>query len=129
MDTDILSRFLRGDGKVVERVRLYLREYRTVHVSVVTEYEILSGLYHKDAHQQLQRFRQFMSLATLVELGEKAVEQAAICYAASRKAGTPVDDIDLLIAGIALANGMGVATHNTAHFARIEGLDLEDWAV
>ncbi len=128
MDTDILSRFLRGDDKVERRVRDYLREHKTLHVCVVTKYEILSGLYHRDARQQLSRFLQFLSLVTLVELGDEAVEQAARCYARTRRAGTPVDDVDLLIAGIALANGMGVATHNTAHFSRVEELYLEDWA-
>lgn len=40
-----------------------------------------------------------------------------------------VDDIDLLIGSIALANGMGVATHNTKHYSKINGLYLEDWCL
>lgn len=36
---------------------------------------------------------------------------------------------DLLIAAIALANGLTVVTHNTAEFGRVPGLAVEDWEV
>jgi tRNA(fMet)-specific endonuclease VapC len=34
---------------------------------------------------------------------------------------------DLLIASIALANGLTLVTHNTQEFSRVPGLKLEDW--
>ncbi len=40
----------------------------------------------------------------------------------------PLDDIDLLIAGIALANHLVLVTRNTRHFERINGLELADWS-
>jgi hypothetical protein len=42
--------------------------------------------------------------------------RASELYAETRKAGTPVDDMDILIAGIALAHGRIVFTCNTDHF-------------
>ena len=39
-----------------------------------------------------------------------------------------VDDIDLLIAGIALEHGLVMVTRNGRHFERIEGLTVEDWS-
>jgi predicted nucleic acid-binding protein len=39
-----------------------------------------------------------------------------------------VDDIDLLIAGIALEHGLVIVTRNCRHFERIEGLTVEDWS-
>ncbi len=36
-------------------------------------------------------------------------------------------DTDILIASIALENGMTLVTGNTKHFERIEGLELENW--
>jgi tRNA(fMet)-specific endonuclease VapC len=41
--------------------------------------------------------------------------------------GEPLDDIDLLIAGTAIANGLVLVTHNRQHFDRISGLTVEDW--
>ena len=42
-------------------------------------------------------------------------------------AGTPIGPNDLLIAAIALANGVTLVTHNTREFSRVPGLQLEDW--
>jgi tRNA(fMet)-specific endonuclease VapC len=58
----------------------------------------------------------------------KSTAISADLYAKLRKAGTPVDDIDLLIAGIALANNLALATNNTKHFSRIQELDIINWA-
>ncbi len=42
-------------------------------------------------------------------------------------AGTPVDDMDLVIASIAMTLDATVATSNTRHFERIDGLSVEAW--
>jgi len=49
-------------------------------------------------------------------------------YAELRKTGNPLDDIDLLIAGTALANKMIFVTRNKRHFERIRMLEIEDWS-
>jgi tRNA(fMet)-specific endonuclease VapC len=41
--------------------------------------------------------------------------------------GQMIGPNDLLIAGIALANGLTLVTHNTVEFSRVPGLPLEDW--
>jgi tRNA(fMet)-specific endonuclease VapC len=46
-----------------------------------------------------------------------------------RAAGTPIGEIDTLIAGQALARGWTVVTRNVRHFGRVEGLPLIDWTV
>ena len=62
-------------------------------------------------------------------LSREAADHAARLYADTRKADTPVDDIDILIAGIALAHDRIVVTHNTARFSRLSGVRLEDWTL
>ena len=41
--------------------------------------------------------------------------------------GIVVREMDLMIAATALVQGFTVVTHNTADFANIPGLSLEDW--
>jgi tRNA(fMet)-specific endonuclease VapC len=128
VDTDILSLYFRNDPAVVARFAAYVSRHRVINLSIITTYEIVSGLLHRDAHRQLERFREFAALNRVLPLSAGAVEWAARFHADTRKAGTPVDDIDLLIAGIAVAHGLGVATRNTTHFRRIPALHIENWA-
>jgi tRNA(fMet)-specific endonuclease VapC len=128
VDTDILSYFFRGYKQVVTRVSTYVAEYGRINLSIITYYEILSGLKHRDAHRQLSDFMRFVAENNVVPLTKDAVEYAAAMYAETRAQGSPVDDIDLLIAGIAMAHGLTLVTHNLSHFERIQGLAIEDWA-
>jgi tRNA(fMet)-specific endonuclease VapC len=43
--------------------------------------------------------------------------------------GTPIGPNDLMIAAIALANGLTLVTHNTVEFSRVSGLTLDDWQI
>ena len=44
-----------------------------------------------------------------------------------RKAGTPVDDFDLLIGATSITHNLTVVTNNTDHLDRIKGISIEDW--
>jgi tRNA(fMet)-specific endonuclease VapC len=46
-----------------------------------------------------------------------------------RKAGTRIDDFDLLIGVTSIINDLVMVTNNTGHFERIKGINLEDWTV
>jgi tRNA(fMet)-specific endonuclease VapC len=129
IDTDILSRFFRRDPKVVARFSEYVQHYDVIEFSIVSYYEILSGLRHRDACRQLEIFMEFSRENRILPLNREAADHAARLYAETRKAGTPVDDIDILIAGIALAHDRAVVTHNTAHFGMLPGVMLEDWTL
>jgi tRNA(fMet)-specific endonuclease VapC len=46
-----------------------------------------------------------------------------------QKAGTPLDDFDLLIGVTAVTHKLIMVTNNTNHFRRITGIKLEDWTM
>lgn len=127
VDTDILSEFFRGHPKVVANVETYLRSYGTLNFSVVTYYEILNGLLYKDARKQLERFSMFAELNTIFPLTVAAAKQAAEIHAELKKKGQSIGHTDCLIAGTAFVNDLQVVTNNTAHFARVNGLDVANW--
>jgi tRNA(fMet)-specific endonuclease VapC len=52
---------------------------------------------------------------------------AAETYADLASRGQLISDADILIAATALVRGLGVATNNEDHFARIRGLAVENW--
>lgn len=44
-----------------------------------------------------------------------------------QRAGTSLDDFDLLIGVTSVTHNLTMVTNNTSHFSRIAGIDLEDW--
>ncbi len=127
VDTDILSMFFKNNLAVVSHFKKYLAEYEKINLSIITYYEILSGLKHRDALKQLQAFLEFINHNTVLPLTEESVTISSDIYAGLRKSGSPIDDIDILIAGIALSNNLVMVTNNTEHFERIEGLKIKNW--
>jgi tRNA(fMet)-specific endonuclease VapC len=127
LDTDILSMFFRGDPSVVSRMEEYASDHEKVYLSIITYYEILSGLRHIGAGKQIELFLEFCFLNEVLPLTLESASIAATNYANLRKLGTPLDDMDLLIASIAIENDLTLVTHNMKHFSRIPGIKLQDW--
>lgn len=128
IDTNILSLFFRGQPQVVANFEAYLQTYDTIRFSIITYYEIVSGLKHRDAHNQLSLFLDFAAQNTILPLTPAVANVSAEVYADLRKRGQPIDDIDLLIAGTAIANGLTLVTQNQKHFDRISQLQVKNWA-
>ncbi len=53
IDTDILSYYLKGDPDVRRNFEIYLDHYDIIEISLITYYEITSGLLSKNAFKQL----------------------------------------------------------------------------
>ncbi|MBD2207577.1 type II toxin-antitoxin system VapC family toxin [Calothrix sp. FACHB-1219] len=128
VDTNILSLFFRNQPLVVEKFNAYIQEYSKINISIITYYEIVSGLKHRDAQKQLKSFLEFASYNIILPLTTDSTTISGDIYASLRKKGTPVDDIDILIAGIAITNDLVLVTNNRRDFEKIEGLEIEDWS-
>jgi len=127
IDTDILSYYFKGDPIVVANFEKYLQHYDLIEISLITYYEITSGLLSKKAIKQLSIFEDFVSENLVLPLTEKSVKKSAELFSSLRQAGKMLDDIDLLIAGVALENEMTMITNNVDHFGRIPELKIENW--
>ena len=128
IDTNILSFFFRNHSLVVERFQAYLNDHDKINISIITYYEIVSGLKHRDAQKQLTSFQEFISYNTVLPLSTSSATISADIYANLRNNGTPIDDIDILIAGIAIANNLIIITNNIRDFGKIENLEIRDWS-
>lgn len=127
MILNIISLFFPNHPQVVKNFSDYIQEYEKLNFSLITYYEISSGLKHKDATKRLNIFLDFANYNNIIIPNIKSINISAQIYANLRKKGTPVDDINILIAGIAISNNLVLITHNQKHFRKIEGLEIEDW--
>ena len=128
IDTDILSMYFRGNETVKANLDKYIEQHGKANFSIVTYYEIISGLKKRDAIKQLDSFLGFASQNTIQFLTEESATISADIYANLCKKGEPIDDIDLLIAGIAVSNNLVLATNNERHFEKIKNLEIVNWS-
>ena len=51
--------FFRGNRSVVNQFESYIAEHQAIQISILTYYEILSGLRYRDANRQINLFLAF----------------------------------------------------------------------
>jgi len=127
LDTDILSEFLRGNEKVIEKVDAHVSQFGFINLSTIIYYEILNSLLYKEAKKQLTRFEDFIELNTVVPLTLVKAKIAAAILSDLRKKGREIGHTETLITGTALSNQLQLVTNNTEHFKRIDGLEIGNW--
>lgn len=125
LDTNTLSYFMRGQGRVAER--LSATSPTRVGLPAVVVYEINFGLRRAGRREQLTAFARMVQATTVLDFDAEAADQAARVRVELEAQGTPIGPHDLLIAATALRYRCTLITHNTREFSRVAGLALEDW--
>ena len=130
LDTTIVSALMRADPNPTRS--LLARVPSEVGIPQPVLAEIRYGLARLKASRRKRALLERMSvLAQSIErlVWDDAVSEAfGEIKAALERRGERVDDFDLAIAAHAVAAGATLVTANTKHFARVPGLDLDDWS-
>jgi tRNA(fMet)-specific endonuclease VapC len=125
LDTNTLSYFMRGEGRVAQR--LHGLSPQQVALPAIVVYEINFGLRRAARQQQLAAFARMVQATTVLDFDVQAADHAARIRAELEAAGTPIGPHDLLIAATARRYQRVLVTHNTREFSRVTGLTLDDW--
>lgn len=126
LDANALIHALKGRGQV--RQAIEGTRPSDLAVPAVVAYELEVGtLRSRNPEQRRQELNRLLSVLTVLPLDLRAAERAASVRFDLEKMGANIGPLDTLIAGIALAHGATLITHNTEEFSRIPGLRLEDW--
>ena len=136
LDTDTLSELSRGNPTVAAQAQNYLRAFGRFTISSVTVFERLRGYRQairagKPFHRQLHAFEALVQSSVVLPFDENAAAVSATIWAAcSRVQRQKLGDI--LIAGIAVARQIPLATRNQRDFEALSKsaevrLHLVDW--
>ena len=79
------------------------------------------------ADAQLMKLNKVAMRFEMLNFNQQAADAAATIRAQLEKLGTPIGPIDIMIAGIALANQLALVTRNRREFSRVPDLLLVDW--
>ena len=126
LDTDTIIFSLKGHAAVEKNLRSHLHD--PMKVSVITLMELYYGAYKsKKVESNLAKIKTLETSLEIITLGKESVEIFGIYKAKLEKAGSPLDDFDLILGACALAHNLVLVTNNVKHFQRIEGLKLTNW--
>jgi tRNA(fMet)-specific endonuclease VapC len=75
----------------------------------------------------LQKLEHFSLVIKVIPFDAGAAQRAGELRQYLREKGTPIGDMDILIAGHALALDAVVVTNNVREFERAPGLKMENW--
>ncbi|MCX7099214.1 MAG: type II toxin-antitoxin system VapC family toxin [Methylococcales bacterium] len=126
LDTNILIYFFKGQGNVSQHLAMTPPE--TLFVSTITLFELYTGIAKSTLpEKRTLQLQALLARITVLGFNERAAIMAAEIRSVLEKQGTPIGVLDVLIASVALTNGLTVVTHNTKEFTRIKELQLVDW--
>ena len=129
LDTNAVSALMRGDQRLIERLRNVDRSEVAVPQPVLAE--IAYGV------ARLPRSRRRTELEGRADIIRSEIPRADWTDAVSsafgtikaslERSGQRIEDFDAAIAAHALATGATLVTANVGHMTRIHGLVVEDW--
>lgn len=126
LDTNTVSYVIKG---TIPRVQEYLAivPMAQVAISVVTEAELRFGVARRpDAKHLRIAVEEFLLRVTVLPWDSRAAAEYANLRAALERAGTPIGNLDLMIAAQALAADAVLIT-NDAALRRLKRVKTEDW--
>lgn len=127
LDTNIVTAILKKDPRVTERLRIELAANARIVISAVVYYEIKRGLLKRDALQQLAAFEEMIRHTEWIDVNRSHWEAAAVLWAECQKAGTPINDADLLLA-IQARHAQAILVTDDNDFDSLD-VSRENWIV
>lgn len=126
LDTNVCIAIMRGAPKAVARMSEF--GPGDCGVSTITAYELFTGVSKcRDSARERTKVERLLGVLTVIPFDELAALHAGRVRAELEQLGLKCGPYDLLLAGHALALGVPFATHNVREFARVGGLQVEDW--
>ena len=125
LDTNIASSYIRGNPGVMRRLRAHPPSL--VAISSITRMELRFGAERRNNPSLTQAVAAFVGGITVCPFDEQAADAAGRLRARLERRGARLGYADALIAAHALALGWILVTSDQ-DFARVEGLELENWA-
>ena len=126
LDTNTLIYYFKGQGRVAENLANVSAQEISIPTIVLFELQVGIAKSNSPA-KRTQQLQELLSRVNLVLFDREAALAAAKIRAELEQQGTPIGQMDVLIAGTAIALQASLVTHNVKEFSRVSGLTIVDW--
>ena len=126
LDTNTLIYYFKGQGQVAENFANVSAQ--EISIPTIVFFELQVGIAKSNSPaKRTQQLQELLSRVNLVLFDREAALAAAKIRAELEQQGTPIGQMDVLIAGTAIALQSTLVTHNVKEFSRVSGLTIVDW--
>lgn len=126
LDTNAMSELMRGPANRVASAIARVGE-NAVCTSIVVVSELKFGAAKKRSANLTANLEKVLDTILIEDFKAPADAAYAELRATLEKAGTPIGQMDMLIAAHALALDATLVTANEREFSRVPGLKVENW--
>jgi tRNA(fMet)-specific endonuclease VapC len=126
IDTNILCYLMQKNQSVIDNFEKYQSQ---IFLCSVIQAECEFGAHKKSFQKLLQFYEILFDNYGYIKFGKKESSKFAKLKSDLQKSGISIEDFDLMISSIALANNLILVSHNTKHFQKIPDLVIVDWSV
>lgn len=125
LDTDISSYIIkRRPASLLDRFKKHADE---LCVSVMTAAELRFGAEKAHRPKLTAQVEEYLERVSILDWTDSVTAHYARARCALEAAGTPIGNMDLLIASHAICERATLVTHNIRHFGKVPGLKIEEW--
>lgn len=129
LDTDISSYIIRNRPESV-RARFRKLDSSQLCISVITHAELLYGVKSVGAGKAIRLdVEDFVRRLEVLAWDSTAAGHYAEIRVKLEAGGTPIGNMDMMIAAHARSTNTVLVTNNEKHFRRVSGLLVENWAL
>jgi tRNA(fMet)-specific endonuclease VapC len=126
LDTDICSYIMLGaNTKLLDNLESHKND--KLRIAAVTYAELLYGAFRKDSKRILGKISVILSRVSVIPFDQDAAVAYAKIRVESEKNGTPIGNMDMLIAASAISQDAILVTNNVKHFSKINNLKIQNW--
>ena len=126
LDADVSSYIIRENPQQLRDV-FVAHQKDSICISSVTYAELMFGLLNNHSERLEHKIKQFVSLVQILDWTDKAAIKYAEIKIFLKKSGTPIGNMDMLIAAAAIAAEAQLVSHNKKHFSLVPGLRIANW--
>ena len=127
LDSNMISYFLRGETSVITELEKYQEYFEKITFSILTYYEIVSGLKYRDSRKILTIFEELATESEILEFDQDTVKIASEIYCDLRHRGLLIPPIDIFIGATAMQHNLLFVTANIKHFQIMKNLKYINW--
>jgi tRNA(fMet)-specific endonuclease VapC len=132
LDTNICSFIMREHSlTVIEYLENAVKSRSKIVISAITYAEMRYGAIGSKAPKKIEAIviNFIKRLDAVLPWDSEAIDKTVEIRKELARLGTPIGRNDAAIAGHALSSNSILVTNNTREFARVHGLQIEDWLI